>query len=277
MAKYVDYAMGEDLSERMPLWIKPDEKLDVLDIMDLMRDYYQNTPMDMRDDIGAGPFGCTVRWRPLTWDVEGETYFNERAISTQQTGFSFVAQSRNWLPDPIGGILWFGVDDTYYTAYSPMYCGINEIPESFAVGNGDIMTFSDGAAFWVFNQVSNFAYSRSITMDEDIRKVQKDIETSFAEETSRVDRIAKELYKEDPEMAVKYLTEYSKKAGNNTVGQWKKLYVHLFTRFMDGNIKEKRAVPEGYKYVTPEISQPGYSKTWYKNLVKSTGDKFREK
>ena len=140
MGKFVTYAMGHDLSTRMPLWIKPDNKLSVRDVMNLMRDYYQGTPMDMTKDLGAGPYGSTVRWRPMQYEVDGETYLQERAISTQQTGFSFVSQSRNWLPDPVGGILWFGVDDTYYTVYTPMYCGITEVPSSFAVGNGNMMT-----------------------------------------------------------------------------------------------------------------------------------------
>lgn len=277
MDRYVDYAMGTDLSERMPLWIKPDKKLSAHDVMELMRDYYQGTPMDMSEDLGAGPFGSTVRWRPLTWEVDGETYFNERAISTQQTGFSFVAQCRNWLPDPIGGILWFGVDDTYYTVYSPMYCGMQEIPQSFKEGNGDIMEFSDDAAFWVFNQVSNFAYSRRLPMEEDIRARQRELETGYIEETAMIDGIAAGLHDTDPDLALRYITDYSVDAGNNTVSEWDDFYEYLFTKYMDGNIKKKREVPENYKYVNPEISQPGYSESWYRAIIKTTGDKFKQK
>jgi len=277
MDKYVDYAMGKDLSERMPLWIKPDDKLSVHDVMELMRDYYQNTPMDMSEDLGAGPFGSTVRWRPMTWEVEGERYFNERAISTQQTGFSFVAQCRNWLPDPVGGILWFGVDDTYYTVYSPMYCGMQDVPHSFAEGNGDIMEFSDDAAFWVFNQVSNFAYNRRLPVEEDIKNKQRELELKYIDETGSVDKIAARLYETDPSLAVKYISDYSVDAGNNTVSEWKDFYAFMFTKYMDGNIKEKREVPENYKYITPKVSQPGYTEQWYKAIIKASGDKFREK
>ena len=277
MDKYLEYAMGEDLSERMPLWIKPDQKLSVHDVMELMRDYYQDTPMDMSKDIGAGPFASTVRWRPMTWEVNGETYYNERATSTQQTGFSFVAQCRNWLPDPVGGIFWFGVDDTYYTVYSPMYCGIREVPHSFEQGNGDMMTFSDDAAFWVFNQVSNFAYHRRMPMEDDIKNKQRFLEMGYVEETAMIDKIAAEIYKTDPPFAIKYITDYSVKAGNNTVAEWKDFYAFLFTKYMDGNVKVKREVPEGYKYVTPELSQPGYSKEWYEIIVEKTGDKFKER
>nr|MCU0362432.1 C69 family dipeptidase [Bacteroidales bacterium] len=193
MGKYLDYAMGENLTNRMPLWIKPDNKLGLRDVMGMMRNYYQGTPMDMTKDMGAGPYGSTVRWRPMEWKVDGVTYIHERAISTQQTGFSFVAQSRSWLPDPVGGILWFGVDDTYYTVYSPMYCGITAVPQSFAVGNGDIMTFSDNSAFWVFNQVTNFAYTRTSLMIGELQKKQTELEEGYIAQVTETDRIASDL------------------------------------------------------------------------------------
>jgi len=261
----------------MPLWIKPDSKLGVREVIGLMRNYYQGTPMDMTKDIGAGPYGCTVRWRPMEWKVDSISYIFERAISTQQTGFSFVAQSRSWLPDPVGGINWFGVDDTYYTVYTPMYCGITRVPETFAVGNGDIMTFSDNAAFWVFNQVTNFAYTRTSLLINDLQFKQKELEDKYTSETGNIDKTASELYKKSPAKAINYLTEYSVKSGNYTVNQWRDLYKFLFTKYVDGNVKVKQAVPKGYNRVNPKLSQPGYSEEWYRAIVKSTGDKFREK
>ena len=277
MGKYLDYAMGENLKNRMPLWIKPDNKIELKDVMGMMRNYYQGTPMDMTKDIGAGPYGSTVRWRPMEWKVDGVSYIHERAISTQQTGFSFVAQSRSWLPDPVGGIFWFGVDDTYYTVYSPMYCGITRVPETFAVGNGDMMTFSDNAAFWVFNQVTNFAYTRTRLLIGDLQKKQTELEDGYINEIVSIDKSAEALYKKSPSNAVKYLTDYSVKTGNNTVLQWKELYKFLFTKYVDGNVKEKQPVPQGYKYVVPKLSQPGYGDEWNRIIVKNTGDKFREK
>jgi dipeptidase len=204
-------------------------------------------------------------------------YFNERAISTQQTGFSFVAQSRNWLPDPVGGILWFGVDDTYYTVYVPMYCGINNVPETFAVGNGDMMTFSDNSAFWVFNQVSNFAYTRTNIMVGEIQKKQKELEDRFMTDAQQIDRTAAEMYGKKPKNAIKFLTDYSVSAGNKTVSEWKDLYKFLFTKYMDGNIKEKVAVPAGDKMAEPTLSQPGYGEAWYREIIEETGDKFKVK
>lgn len=277
MGQYLDYAMGENLKNRMPLWIKPDKKLEVKDIAMMMRNYYQGTPMDMTQDIGAGPYGSTVRWRPMEWKVDGVTYVNERAISTQQTGFSFIAQSRSWLPDPVGGINWFGVDDTFYTVYSPMYCGITKVPETFAVGNGDIMTFSDNSAFWIFNQVSNFAYTRTRIINGDILKKQAELEENFTKTIANVDKTAEALYKKDPAAAVKYLTDFSVKTGNNTVKEWKTLYAFLFTKYMDGNIKEKLPVPKGNQFQPPKVTQPGYGDEWNRMVVKATGDKFKEK
>ena len=277
MGKYLDYAMGENLTNRMPLWIKPDNKLGPKDVMGMMRNYYQGTPMDMTKDIGAGPYGSTVRWRPMEWKVDGVTYINERAIATQQTGFSFVAQSRAWLPDPVGGILWFGVDDTYYTVYSPIYCGITAVPESYAVGNGDMMTFSETSGFWVFNQVTNFAYTRTRLLIGDLQKKQSELEDGYIKEIINIDKTASDLYKKDPAKAVSLLTDYSVKAGNNTVKQWKEFYNFLFVKYVDGNVKEKQPVPQGYKYVVPKLTQPGYGDDWNRMIVKMTGDKFKEK
>jgi len=279
MGDYLNYAMGYDLENRMPLWIKPDNKLSVEDVMGLMRDHYQNTPMDMTKDLGAGPYANTVRWRPMSWQVDGKTYLHERAISTQQTGFSFVTQSRSWLPDPVGGIIWFGVDDTYYTVYTPMYCGMTEVPQSFSVGNGDIMTYSDHAAFWVFNEVTNFVYSRASVMTPDLQAKQRELEQKYLKETTEIDAKASELFRSTAKGAAKkgseMITTYSVNAGNNTVKEWRELYKYLFTKYMDGNVKTRRPVPEGYKYVTPELRQPGYPQDWLMRIVIDAGDKLK--
>ena len=279
MGDYLNYAMGYDLHNRMPLWIKPDKKLGVEDVMGLMRDYYQNTPMDMTKDVGAGPYLSTVRWRPMSWKVDGQSYLHERAIATQQTGFSFVTQSRSWLPDPVGGIIWFGVDDTYYTVYTPMYCGITSVPPSFAEGNGDIMTYSADAAFWVFNEVTNFVYSRASVMTPDLQAKQKELEQKYFSETAEIDARAAELFKSTAKGSAKkgtdLITSYSVNAGDNTVEEWRELYKHLFTKYMDGNIKTRRTLPEGYKYVTPEVKQPGYPQEWLMRIVLDAGDKLK--
>ncbi|MEI6749330.1 MAG: C69 family dipeptidase [Bacteroidota bacterium] len=270
MGQYLDYAKGYDLKNRMPLYIKPDHKLTTQDVIGLMRDYFQGTELDMTKDPGAGPYGCIVRWRPLTWKVDGVEYVNERAISTQQTGFSFIAQSRSFIQTPLGGIIWFGVDDTYSTVYTPMYTCMTRVPENYAVGNGSMMNFSPDAAFCVFNQVSNFAYTRYKDMIPDIQKVQKKLEDQYISFTPVIDKVASELYAKDKSQAVEFLTAYSVEQGENTVKEWKSLYAFLFTKFMDGNIKEK----DGNKQ-NPKFKQPGYSEDFYRNVIRSTGDRFK--
>jgi len=276
MDKYEDYAIGNNHSNPMPLWIKPDKKLTTQDVMALMRDHFEGTKLDMTKDIGAGPFANPYRWRPLTWKVDSVEYCNERAISTQQTGFSFVTESRSSLPDPIGGIIWFGVDDASSTVYVPMYCGIKKVPETFAVGNGTLMDFSN-SAFWIFNQVANFAYTRYNVIHPEIEKLQQKLENKFIAFTPAIDIAAQELYKTDKDLALDFITEYSVNQGNNTVKEWRKLYAYLFTKYMDGNIKTKKAVPKNYKYVTPNLNQPGYGKDWYKKIIKETGEHFKMK
>jgi dipeptidase len=271
--QYLDYAMGKNLKNRMPLWIKPDEKLSVHDVMELMRDHYENTPMDMNNDIGAGPYKVPIRWRPMTWKInkdDKDSYIFERATSTMQTGFSFVTQSRSWLPAPVGGIFWFGVDDSYTTVYTPMYSSMTQVPSCYAVGNGSMMEFSDSSGFWLFNQVSNFAYTRWVDMIPEIRELQKELELSYINNTGEIDSKAVEFFNENPELAVKFLTDYSVAKGAQTFAAWKKLYAHLFTKFMDGNIK---TIGPGDKF--PKVSQPGYSPEWYKIIVKETGDRFK--
>ena len=270
MDKYTDYAMGANLKNRMPLWIKPDHKLSVQDVMKMMRDHYEGTPMDMTQDIGSGPYNLPYRWRPMTWSVDGGNYVHERATSTQQTGFSFIAQSRNWLPGPIGGINWFGVDDTYSTVYTPMYCGMTKVPETYAVGNGSMMEFTFNSAFWTFNMVSNWAYTRYRDMIPEIQSVQSELENKYIANTSAVDAAALQLYTKDKALGIKFITDYSVNAGNGTVKRWQELYAYLFTKYMDGNIKTKDG-----NNMNPKVSQPGYGDEWLRRIVKETGNRYK--
>ena len=286
MKQYEQYALGivkhggdnKFPSNRMPLWIKPDKKLTVQDVMGMMRDHYQGTALDMTKDAGAGPFKLPYRWRPLTFKVDSADYVNERAISTQQTGFSFVSQSRSWLPNPIGGILWFGVDDSYSTVYAPMYCGITEIPECFKEGNGDLLTWSETSAFWTFNTVSNFAYLRYDAMIPDVLKVQKNLEDKFVAYTPSVDMAAQNLWNTGKKKeTLQFLTDYSVNQANGMTQEWKKLSQYLIVKFIDGNIKkEKDGVFERSETGMPVgPSQPGYPEWWKKVIVDSTGDHLK--
>jgi len=264
-------------SNRMPLWVKPDKKVSVHDMMGFMRDHLENTELDMSNDVGGGPYAVPYRWRPLTWKVDDVAYCNERATATQQTGFSFVTQSRNWLPDEIGGIFWFGVDDASGTVYMPMYSSITSIPHNFEVGNGSMMEWSETSGFWVFNQVQNLAYTRYNNIHPEVEAVQQKLEKEFVDFTPAIDAAAETLFNTNREMGIAFLTSYSNGVAERVFKTWKNLYTYLFVKYMDGNIKTKKEVPEGYIYVTPEVNQPGYSEDFYRKIIEETDDQFKVK
>lgn len=257
-----EYIKGNAKAEPLPLWIKPERKLGVADVFALMRDHFGGTELDLSLGVGAGPYACPYRWRPMTWDVDGKKYLHERAISTQQTGYSFVSQMRSGLPNIIGGIEWFGVDDTFMTVYMPMYCGIREVPKPFAVGVADLFRFSWDSGFWVFNWVSNWAYSRFSEMIVDIQHVQQQLEGKFLADQKDVEAAALTLYRQSPELARTYLTKYSVTQGEQTVARWRALGEQLLVKYMDGNVK------------TPDrkVRHPRYPDSWYRAIVQERGE-----
>jgi dipeptidase len=276
MDAYLDYAMGYDLTNRMPLYIKPERKLSVQDLIDFKRDYLGGTDYDMSQDIGAGPWGKPYRWRPLTWEIDGKKYFHERTTATQQTAFSYIAQLRRDYPDPVGGILWFGVDDTNTTVYVPMYSGMTRVPRSFEVGNGHILEYSEDAAFWVFNKVAHFTYLRYSLILPDVKKAQSQLENRFAAMVPSIDKTASELYKTDPQLAREFVTEFSVNWGDYTVKRWEDLFRFLMVKFIDGNRKkEENGVFLTNKYGRyPIVEHPEYPEWWLRLIVETTGDKF---
>lgn len=282
MSDYWEYAKGNIkhgengyATNRMPLWVQPNKKITQMDMFKFMGDHLEGTELDMSKDIGAGPFGNPYRWRPLTWEVDGVAYCNERATATQQTAFSFVAQLRSWLPDMIGAINWFSVDDAATTVYVPMYASMTEIPEPYKVGNGDLMNFTMESAFWVFNMVSNYAYTRYSMMFPDIQKVQFELHNSFVGDVEKLDKKMIEIIKTDPVKVQNEINRFSNAAAIKTHKRWTELYAYLFTKYLDGNLKTPSKVPDGYKYYAPNIEFPGYGEQWYKRIVDETGDQFK--
>lgn len=273
---YLSYALGKT-QEPMPLYIKPDKKLSLAEVQDMMRDHYENTPLDSRYDVSAGAFESPYRWAPLEWEVDSVKYFNERPISTQQTGFTFVGQMRSWLPNAIGGILWFGVDDAAQTVLTPMYCSITEIPECYRVGNGNLYEFSWTSAFWIHNWVSNMVYNKYNYMYPDLRKVQLELEAKFISQQINIDSEALLLYKKSPQEAIEYLTKYSSETAQLAFDRWKKLGEFLTIKYMDGIVRKEK---DG-EFIKNEYGKPsspervGYSKQYYKNVVKETGDRYK--
>ena len=277
MDVYWDYVIGKDLTHRMPLYVKPNRKISLSDMMSFQRDHFQGTPYDKTQDVGAGTFGSPFRFNPLYWEYEGKPYLNERSIEVVQTGFSFIAQSRNWLPNPIGGIIWFGVDDTNSTVYTPFYCSINEVPIEYRVGNGDMLTYSDNAAFWVFNRLAHFKYLFYNRVIGDIQAVQNELENGYQEQVNYADNQALSLYAQDPQKAIAYLTDFSNQAGHNTVATWKELDNYLLVKYLDSNVKQEengQFKRNGYGYPA-RPKQPGYPDSWKKAVIEQTGERFR--
>ena len=293
MEAYFDYATGRDIkrakpyvkgepqtvenfpSNRMPLWVKPNKKVSVLDMMSFMRDHLEGTELDMALDLGAGPFHCPYRWRPMGFEVDGVEYMHERTTATQQTGFSFVTQSNANRIAEIGGIIWWGVDDAASTVYCPMYTCMTEIPLCYRVGNGSMMEWSDTAGFWIFNQVSNWAYTKYDYIHPEIAAKQAEYEQGWVKSVQNINTKAAEIYAKDPEEAVKFLTKYSNTEAMRLCADWKVFYHYLFVKYMDGNIKTAREIPEGYKYYAPKVEQPKYSDEFYKAIIDQTGDKLK--
>ena len=275
MERYEAFAMGDATAERLPLWVKPSRKLTVQDCMALMRDHFEGTPMDMTNDVGAGPFHCPYRWRPMDFEVDGKKYIHERAISTQQTGFSFVAQCRSWLPSKLGGVLWFGVDDTYSTVYCPVYCGVTQVPVCFEEGNGSMSRYSETAAFWLFNRVSNFCYLRYDSMIVDVQRVQRELEDGFvADERRHADRWAQE---ENPTRLTGALNRFSNERAELMMRRWRKLDQLLLMKYIDGNIKH---VKDGRIETTPTgvvrfPQQQPYPEWFLRQIVDDHGEVIR--
>jgi dipeptidase len=262
-----EYVKGNPKADPLPLWVRPDTKLSIRDTMSLMRDHFEGTELDLSNGVGAGPYKLPYRWRPMTWEVDGGKYLHERAISTQQTGFSFVTQSRSWLPNPIGGILWFGLDDTFSTVYVPMYCGIREVPVSMAVGTADFNRFSWDSAFWVFNFVSNWAYSRYSDMIVEIQKLQGELESQFIADQPEIEKAALDLYQRAPGLARDYLTSYSVKSGDTVTAKWRKLGEFLIWKYADGNVRDAQG----------KVTHPPYCETWYRAVAAEGGEKLKVK
>ncbi len=281
MDAYIDYAMGYDLKNRMPLWVAPREKISPKEVFDMMRDHYEGTPMDMTRDIGAGGHNLPYRWRPMDWTVEDNApedashYLNERAIATQQTGFWFVGQARNWVSPCVSGILWFGTDDAATSPLTPIYSSSTEVPWCLSTENGNIMEYSDTSMFWLTSRVANFAYLRYDMISADIRKEIDQWENQRLAEVAHIDKEAGQLHDvQGHEATLKYLTEYSTGMARNIFDKWNALDKFLLVKYMDGNVKKQNDDgsfrDNGNDTGAPIPAMPdfpGYDERWRRNVA----------
>ena len=276
--KYLPWALGKDKdAEDMPLWIIPNKKVSVQDVMACMRDHYENTPLALdSSSVGGGVWEMPYRPTPLRFKVDGKNYFNERPVSTQQTAFSYVAQLRSWLPREVGGVLWFGNDDGNMVAYTPIYCGNTTQPECYNTPGADAVTFSDKNAFWVCNWVSNMVYPRYNQMFPTLKEVRDSLENSYFANQLAIEKQAVALYNTDKAKAISLLNQYSNDKAQQMLHHWKNLAVRLIVKFNDMTVKSEK---NGMFVRTPEgtgaaVKRPGFSNAFARKLVKETGDKY---
>ena len=288
MDAYRDYAMGYNPANKMPLWVEPRTKVSPKTVFDCMRDHFEGTPMDMTRDLGAGGHACPYRWRPMEFEVDGETYVNERATATQQTGFWFVSQTRPQLPDDMG-ILWFGVDDAATSCLTPIYCSATEVPECFSETNGSMLDYSPTSAFWLFNRTTNFAYMRYDMISADIRKVADDWETDKLQ--VQIPLVDLEAAKLPAKKRTRYLTDYSVNSAQNLFERWSKLNEYLLIKYVDGNVKSEHADVLDYldgtnraahfadngsgRRIPDKIRFPGYNEKWKRAVAADNGEVLR--
>lgn len=265
-----DYFQCVKGAEPYPLFVKPDKKLSVRDVISIMRDHFEGTEFDMTKGVPAGPYGNPYRWKPLTWKIDGDTVTNyiwERPISTQQTAFAFVSQMRSFLPREVGGVFWYGVDDNYSTVYIPLYCCMTRPPKPFV--GGSIATPDLNSGFWVFNLVANLAYTKYSYIIKDIQEVQNELETKFAKYQSAIEKAAIELGKTDPKLMVEFLTDYSYNQSVATVDRWRELWYHLVAKYNDGYINDPKIDhgrhPKGV----------GYGNDFFRAVVKERPNYFQ--
>ena len=283
MDRYLPYASGEDLQgEPMPLFVRPERKLSVQDVKDMMRDHYEGTPLALDDDPGMGPFEAPYRPTPLTWSVDGKTYFNERPISTQQSAFVMVSQMRSWLPDYVGGVLWFGCDDANMMAFTPVYCCTDLVPECYSDKVADGLNFSFKSAFWVCNWVSSIVYPRYSQLFDELENVRDRLEKDYNALQDRTEKEALALAKEDgkgEEAARDYLTDYTNRVAAGMLYEWMELGKRLMVKYLDGGVRPER---DGQFLRTPgglgvPVERPGYPERYRREIVKATGDRFEVK
>lgn len=276
MNAYLSYIQGTT-EEPMPLYVKPSRKVSVRDVMNAMRDHYEGTPLDISQDLGAGPFNTPYRLSPLTYTVDGQEYFQERPISTQQTGFSFVAQMRATLPDPVGGVLWFGMDDANMTVYTPVYCSTDRVPDCYAKGQADYVTFSWNSAFWIFNWVANMVYPRYSQMIGDVRQVQTRLEDTYADAQDGIESAALKMYDKDPGKAKEFLTNYTVMTAQSAFDTWKHLGEFLIVRYNDGVVKRMKGgqFERTETGLSAPVIRPGYPQEFLREVLKATGDRYK--
>lgn len=276
MNQYLSWASGDATATPMPLYLKPKKLLSLQDVQNGMRDHYEGTPFDVTKDLGGGIYNMPYRLSPLSFKYEGKEYFNERPISTFQTAFTFVAQMRSSLPNPIGGVMWFGTDDANMIVYTPVYCCTTKVPACYAEENTDPVTFSWNSSFWVFNWVSNMIYPKYSLVVDDMKRVQGKLEKEIYEQSKIVEQQAVASINSSPKYAIELLNDYTCNAAETALAEWKKFGEFIIVKYNDLVVKpEQNGVFKRTETgIGATVVRPGYPDEYKKQLVEQTGDKY---
>ena len=275
MSPYLAFAMGDTKGQVLPLYVKPKAPLSVQDVKDMMRDHYEGTPMDLTQDIGMGAWEMPYRPTPLSFEVDGKKYFNERPISTQQSACVYVSQMRSWLPDYIGGVTWFANDDANMVAFTPVYCNMTQAPECYDKSTADAFHFSTRSAYWVENWVSNMVYLRYNLLFPELQKVRDRLEKDYNSLQDEIETKAASMSKEE---AIKYLSAYSHRIAGAMMDEWNQLAQLIIVKYNDMAVK--RTDENGQFEKTPggnprPVLRPGYPEAFKRELIKQTGSRYK--
>jgi dipeptidase len=224
--------------ENFPFSVRPEKKLSVHDVLNIFRDTYQDTPYDMTQTLTTvDREGNTVK-SPVASPFMNRDLMSllkvpsERTICCKRATYLQVTQSRSWLPDAIGGVVWLGYDNPATTPHTPFYCGITRMPDTYMVdGRGG---FDKECAWWAFRRVSQLALFRWQPMSQGIAEIWTKMENQAFVNQAKIEEEALRLYKQDPEKAKAYLTDYCVKTAEDAVAAYWKLGDDLwgsFTRY----------------------------------------------
>ena len=278
MDSYLPFINGKtDEIDHLPLWIKPDKPLSVRDLMNDMRDHYEGTALDMTADVSAGPWGSPYRNQPVNFEAsDGTKMFRERPIGCQQSGMTMVCQMRSFLPDEVGGVTYFNMDDATMVAYVPVYCSINRVPEPFRRENNNINEFSFESAFWMNNWVANMVYPRWSAMIGDLREAQTELEDYYAEDQKEVEQRVEGMTHLE---RVNYLTQKTEAYTDKMMDRWDKLAKLLIVKHNDQTMRTPPPAGApgpgagpgpGFRRPTP----PQYAPAFIDAVKEVTGDRY---
>lgn len=280
MDRYLPYVEGkEPLSkvEPLPMWIIPDKRLTVADVIECLRDHFEDTPLSMDNDPGAGLYDSPFRPQPLRYDDRGTTMFNERPVATPHTAFTWVCQLRGFMPREVGGVIWWGNDDSGMVAYTPVYCCTDSVPRCYDTPGADAFHFSDENAYWVCNWVSNMVYPRWSLLYPELKQVRDSLQNSYFAHQQEVEQHALQLLHTDRDKAINYLSNYSNDIGQQMVARWRQMAMHMIVKYNDGVIRQE----ENGRYrrnssrFRPVLSRPGMTPAARRRIHQATGTRYQ--